>query len=55
MDLQRFFKLLEAAVAWERQLLLPGKNKAGRLAQLVERSSGDREVPGSIPGVSRSP
>ena len=27
---------------------------AGRLAQLVERSSEDREVPGSIPGVSRS-
>ena len=27
---------------------------AGRLAQLVERSSGDREVPGSIPSVSRS-
>ena len=27
---------------------------SGRLAQLVERSSGDREVPGSIPSVSRS-
>ena len=27
---------------------------AGRLAQLVERSSGDREVPGSNPSVSRS-
>ena len=28
--------------------------QAATLGQLVERSSGDREVPGSIPGVSRS-
>ena len=32
--------------------LLP--RQGGRLAQLGERSSGDREVPGSIPGVYRS-
>ena len=28
--------------------------QAGRLDQLGERSSGDLEVPGSMPGVSRS-